>query len=266
MNIDRGAIDSAREEAEEKSTKAIGNKSGPQPKKHTDISKAKSLTRQLNIIGGTVGVWALFLPFPYTLVITVCALIPAISIFSMEKFKGHINFETKEKKSKRPSLTFALAIPPAALAWRAVNDFHIFSFNNVWLPVLVVSITFSALIWMYSADMKKNPLYLLISLFIGLMYGYGLVIAMNCLTDRSMPEYYDAKVLDKRISSTSESNSYYIKVTPWGPRTTEEEISIKKKGYDRIRVNDKISIALKEGTLGIPWFLIRLQPEQRPAD
>jgi hypothetical protein len=146
----------------------------------------------------------------------------------MAYLKGRINFETKDRKSENPYLTIALAAPPAALALRALYDFHIAAFDAVWMPVVIVGALYSVLIFMCSADMRKKPLYLLAALIFGVMYAYGAVIEANCLQDRSQPKTCTARVLDKRIS-----------------------------------VKDEIAMRLKEGYLGISWFFIQLNNSKK---
>jgi len=79
------------------------------------------------------------------------------------------------------------------------------------------------------------------------------------MRDNSAAGTYSARVLGKRTAYSSKSRSYYIKVAPWGPKTGENEISIRKSGFDRIKVDDEIKISLKDGSLGIPWFIIQIK-------
>jgi hypothetical protein len=257
LKIGGGAMDDAMKEAEAKAAGTLDGMGIPLPQQYADIAKAKKLTRPLNSIAVFATLWAVFFPVPYVAAVTACALIPVAAILVMAYLKGRINFETTRKKSETPYLTLALAAPPAAIALRALYDFHIADFDAVWLPVALVGALFSVLIFMYSADMRKKPLYLLVALIFGLMYAYGVVIEVNCLKDRSQPKTCTARVLDKCISSSSRSHTYYIKVTPWGARAAAEEISIAKSLFDRISVKDEIAIRLKEGYLGIPWFTLQ---------
>ena len=259
LKLTKEAVDEAIREAETKAAGTLGSMGIPLPEKYAGIAKAKTLTRPLNIIGVVASLWAFAFPVPYLPAILVCASIPVAAILMMAYLKGSINFETKKGKSEVPYLTFAIAMPPAVLAWRALIDFHIFSFAHVWVPAAAIAIFFSVLIFLLSADMKRKPLYILVALIFGFMYGYGVLIEANCLADKSMPNAYNVKVLGKRSSYSSRSRSYYIKVGPWGPRTKGGEISIRKSGYDRIRINDEIIIGLKRGFLDIPWFFIRLK-------
>jgi hypothetical protein len=171
--------------------------------------------------------------------------------------QGLICIEPKKGRSEEPYVTFALMGPPAALAWRALNDFHIVAFDKVWLPAIVASLVFSALLFAFSADVKKKPAYLLVTLIFGFVYGFGVIMEANCLPDKSVPTVYTAKVVGKHTSYSSTRRSYYIKVTLWGPKTEEQEISIRRTAFDRIKVSDQLNINLKEGVLGIPWFIIQ---------
>ena len=259
LKLSKESIDDAMREADVKVAGTLGSMGVPLPQNYADIAKAKALTKSLNIIGVVATIWAFLFPLPYNMAVLACALVPVVSILVMASLKGRISFEMKKRKTEEPYLTFALAGPPAALAWRALNDFHILVFDKVWMPTIAVSLIFSVLIFFFSADLKRKPVYLLVTLIFGFIYGYGMVVEANCLPDKSVPRTYISKVLDKRTSYTSKSHSYYIKVAPWGPKTEGHEISIKKRGFDRIKVKDEIKINLKEGMLGIPWFIIQIK-------
>jgi len=259
LNISKESLNEAMREAASKVADTLESRGIPLPQDYADIAQAKALTKLLNILGIAATIWAFIFPLPYAIAISLCALVPIVSLLAMVSHKGRISFETKKKRTEQPYLTFALAGPPTALAWRALNDFHILLFDNVWMPAIAVSMLFSLLIFLFSADVKRKPLYLLVTLFFGFLYGYGVLIEANCLPDKSLPKTYTTRVLDKRTSYTSKSHSYYIKVAPWGPRTGEQEISIKKRGFDHIQVNDEIGIDLKDGTLNVAWFILQLK-------
>jgi len=257
LNIAKGATDEAKQEADAKVAEELGRMGVPLPERYEDIAKAKKITTPLNVIGGLVTAWALFFPFPYRPAIVVSALVPLASLLVMAALKGKISFETMKKRTTEPYLTVALAAPPLALAWRSLNDFHILEFSNVWVPILLAGVLFSIPVYLYAADVRKKPAYLLMTLIFGAFYGYGMLIEANCLLDRSASEIYTTRVLDKRASTSGEFPSYYITVSAWGPRTGEHEINIRKSGYARIKVNDEIKIHLKSGMLSVPWFIIQ---------
>jgi len=257
LKLSTESIDHAMREAEAKVAEALKSARVPVPHEDAGNSKLRALTAPLNIIGIVSTIWAIFFPVPYNIAIAVCALVPVASIFLMWFLKGLIGFETKKWRSEKPHLTFPLTGPSLALAFRALIDFHILAFDKVWVPAILVSLVFSMLLYAFSADVKKKPAYLLVTLIFGFTYGFGLIMEANCLLDKSVPAVYTARVLGKRTSYSSRSRSYYIKVTPWGSKAEENEISIRRTVFDRIKVNDELNMNVKEGMLGIPWFIMQ---------
>jgi DNA-directed RNA polymerase subunit RPC12/RpoP len=257
LKLSTESIDRAMREAEAKAAVALKGARVPVPQEYAGNSKLKNFTAPLNIVGIASTIWTFFFPIPYNIVIVACALVPVASILLMWFFKGLIDFETKRRRSEEPSMTLALVGPPTALTWRALNDFHILAFDRLWIPAIVVSVIFSVLLYVFSADIKRKPAYVLVTLIFGLMYGFGVITEANCLPDKSMPRVYTATVLGKRISYGSRSRSYYIKVTPWGPRTERHEISLRRTAFERINVNDQLNMSVKDGVLGIPWFIMQ---------
>lgn len=214
----------------------------------------------LNALGAMVVCWTMFVPAPYLAAVVACACVPLVALAVMAGRQGWYHFETLSgSKSTAPALTIALAGPPLALAWRALNDFHILAFAHAWLPAAVAALCYAALLYAWAADIRKKRAYLLMALVFGFAYGYGAVILGNCLLDRSVPVSYAASVLGKRSSYTAEIHSYYITVSPWGPWTAPREISIRKAIYDRFSVRDNLVFLVRGGRLGIPWFIIRTQ-------
>jgi len=259
LNVSSSSLSDAMREADAQVADKLGSLGVPLPEQYADLTQAKKLTRPFNILGVIVLLWTIFFPHPYLIAIGLSALVPIAALLVMASLKGTIAFETKDRKTADPYLTLALAGPPLGLAWRALNDFHIFAFENIWLPAAVISILFSAVIYLYSSDVKQKPAYLLVAVIFGFALGYGMVIEANCLTDRSQPVSFTATVLGKRTDTSGTSTSYYIKLSAWGPRNEDQEISIQGRAYDRIQVNDEVKIKLKEGMLGIPWFFLQLK-------
>ena len=179
LQFSKEGFDNALREADAKVAGTLGSMGIPMPPEYAEIAKAKVVTKVLNIAGIMAVLWTFFLPLPYITAVVACALIPVVSLLAMAVFKERISFETGKKKTEAPYLTFALAAPPAALAWRALNDFHILAFDKVWLPSIALGIIFSVLISFFSADVKKKPLYILVALIFGFAYGYGVVIEAN---------------------------------------------------------------------------------------
>jgi hypothetical protein len=130
---------------------------------------------------------------------------------------------------------------------------YILSWDKFWIPFTVVSLSIYLLIFFLAKDVKKNPTVALILIFICASYGASAVISLNSILDKSLPSVYKAKIIEKRISN-GRSTSYYLNLSPWGSRTEEKDVDVKKSLFDRAKIGDSVHIYVRNGSLGIPWF------------
>jgi hypothetical protein len=91
--------------------------------------------------------------------------------------------------------------------------------------------------------------------FCALAYGYGAVVAYNCVFDTATPHVYPATVLNKHTSS-GKTTTYYLEVGPWGPRVAAEDVTVTEETYDHIMPGDSVRIYQSPGRLGVPWFVV----------
>ena len=94
----------------------------------------------------------------------------------------------------------------------------------------------------------------MLSLFI-FGYSYGSVITINCCYDKSAPEMFNAKILDKRIKSGKE-NSWRLHLSPWDSLKEAHDAVVSKKLYDQLEHPNEVTVQLKNGLFGIPCFFI----------
>jgi hypothetical protein len=87
------------------------------------------------------------------------------------------------------------------------------------------------------------------------MYAYGFIITTNSVFDTAQPEYYKAKILDKRISS-GKSTSYYFELSSWGPQSQNDEVMVNRELYNEKEVGDSALIYFSEGFYKIPYFIV----------
>ena len=119
--------------------------------------------------------------------------------------------------------------------------------------VLISALLILLLTLFKTNEYKKNKwLLVAVSLFAA-FFAYGSVILVNCSFDYSKPVRYTTVVLDKNISS-GKTRTYEITVEPWGPFASSEA-DISKQLYNELDKGDKVFMYLKNGSLGIPWFI-----------
>jgi hypothetical protein len=145
------------------------------------------------------------------------------------------------------------------LCLRALLDYNILDYSKVWAPSILIALIFIAIMAIDNKEFKfKNAAdYFVIIVFSIFMFGYGFgaVITMNCLYDKSKPETFNATVLNKRISS-GKSTTYYLELSPWGKQKEIDEVSVSKGLYNRLDKDDKVNIYFMKGQFDIPWFRV----------
>lgn len=75
------------------------------------------------------------------------------------------------------------------------------------------------------------------------VYGYGAVICLNGILDSSTASKYIARVINKR-ASTSRHTSYCLKLSPWGPRSADQEVDVWKSVYEKHKAGDDVVVVV----------------------
>ncbi|TXK47539.1 hypothetical protein FVR03_09090 [Pontibacter qinzhouensis] len=222
------------------------------------LQKARKTAKILNWAGGLVAAWTLFWPQPYAFAILVCLALPVIVVCVLKLFSGLIRLDER-KDSAYPSVLWAVLGPCLSLAIRALLDFNIFSFDNLWVLMGLVVVTFLVPLLLGSKEFSfttAKGLAMFAGIFMTIAaYGYGAVVTVNCVFDTSAPEFYEAEVTGKRIS-TGKTTTYYLELTPWGPQTEADDVSVSKELYELVDSGDEVSVYFMKGYLGVPWFMV----------
>lgn len=220
------------------------------------LIKAHKVATALNWSGGLIAAWTLFFPNPYEYAIIASIVFPIFCIIALKYFDGLIRIEER-KGTAYPTIFWAIFATSIGLGLRALLDFHIFDHSRVWTPAIIVSLLYIAVLTIGNKEFKfkKAKDYLIItgiSIFI-FGYGYGAVITLNCLYDKSEPEIFNSTILNKRISS-GKSTTYYLELSSWGQQNKSDEVSVPKDLYRRVGKNDEVKIYFMKGRFKIPWF------------
>ncbi|WP_224998754.1 hypothetical protein [Cesiribacter sp. SM1] len=222
------------------------------------LKKARKTAKIINWAGGLSAAWTFFYPTPYQLAILSAMAIPVIALVAVKLSDGLIRIDER-KGSAYPSVIYGLIYPSLGLMLRAFLDFDIFEYDNVWGGTILLTLTFVGLVFLIQKELSfKNKLdyftLLSISLFL-FFYSLGTIIHINCYYDDSQAEQYEAKILNKRVSS-GKSTSYYFELSPWGRKNEIDEVTVDKSLYNRMEVGEEVKIYFKNGKLDIPWFMV----------
>jgi len=240
---------------------------GTEDQRAANLNHAAKIANGVNIVGVLAGGWTLFLPRPYAYAIMASIIMPIIALVIMMNFRGLIRLNQKQG-SAFPYVTYAVFAPGLALALRAMLDFNIFDYSRIWIPAVVIGVAYVVIANVVSKEfgLKSAMDYFTIVVLttITFAYGYGAVVVVNCLFDKSVPQVFHAKVLDKRISS-GKTTSYYLELAPWGERDEADEVSVPEDVYDRANINNDVNIYFMEGRFGIPWFEVNTITKISPS-
>ena len=220
------------------------------------LAAARKTAKLVNGAGLITGAWLFFLPKPYFWAITAGLMVPLVAIAALFWHRSIIRPD-EQKNSAYPSVAAALFVPAGLLLLRGILDFELLHYAPVWPVAGAVAALAGALVLLGSRAFLQQPKSRLSTslstMAFALLYGYGSVVAVNCVFDEGQPVRHRVKVLGKHYSS-GKTTTYYLHVSPWSPRTEAEDITVSEKYYDQVQPGTTISIYLLPGQLGIPWF------------
>lgn len=151
----------------------------------------------------------------------------------------------------------------AALVYGLVNYRPLDSFKlalhtlEFSLPLLIVFTWFSvSLLRGRSSSHRELLAVFLISLFVFPLAGAGFGIFLNGWLDRSQPVEHKAALLDKYISRSSKSTSYYMVIDSWRPGVVKEKLSLSRGAYDAIiPLETQVKVVTRSGKFNFEWLV-----------
>ncbi|WP_374164513.1 hypothetical protein [Arcticibacter sp. MXS-1] len=222
------------------------------------LKRAAAIARVLNIAGVGAGLWTFFWPQPYEYLLMACAGIAFLALLAI-RFSNGLIHAAEQKGSAHPSVMLALLLAGGAFFLRVLIDFDIFDRHNAWIPTAGLSLLLMAFVLIGNREVrggsKQNRGAAVFIIIFLLAYSYSLVIALNCLGDRTEPFVYETRVLNKHISS-GKHRSYYLKLAPWGPQQEEDEVEVDRELYNRMELGSQAYVYFRNGSLNIPWFVV----------
>jgi hypothetical protein len=221
------------------------------------LRQARTVARVVNTIGIGICVWLFFKPVPYDVALYSGVAFPFLVLGVLMNFRGLIKVDDK-KDSKYPSVTYGLVLTCCGLVIR-VLDFELVDYVQLWLYSIIPFLGMLLLCRMAIGKIVLRKFLDYLSIFclaaILMFYSVSGYAVLNCLPDQSKPTDHTAKILEKTVSK-GKTTSYYILLTPWGPRSEAKKVSITRSEYDRAEVGEEVQIFLKDGLLNIPWFYL----------
>ncbi len=209
----------------------------------------------LNGLGWATGAWVAFYPRPFALAAAVAVAVPVVAVLSMRFFPGVMKFEPK-KGTRTPAIFHAFLVPLCGLLLAALLGVSVLEWRHFWAPFAVLSATLFALTLVYAEDVRAKLSVSIPVLLFCLLYGAGATLTLNRAFDGSVPTTYQAQVMSKRVSR-GKSTTYYLEISPWGPKKEPDDVDVPKSVYNAHATGDTVRVTVKAGGFGIPWFYVR---------
>jgi hypothetical protein len=220
----------------------------------SQVDRAKRISKPLNVAAFLALLWAMFLPHPYKLLISVLAALPLLTLLLLIRSRGIYQIEER-RNDARPSLALALIGPSLGLALRAILDFNLLEWKPILFITLLISVIMTAAIFGSDPGIRRRVVGLVLLFCFCAVYGYGLSVQANSLLDRSPAQIFRTAVVDKHVTE-GRSTTYYLHLQPWGPETDVTEVSVSSQLYNSSNRGDTVCIDLHPGALRVPWYLV----------
>lgn len=109
---------------------------------------------------------------------------------------------------------------------------------------------------------------LLLASILGIVYSVGLVDAADTMPDESTPSFFRTWIVEKHEYRGRRSTTYYLRLAPWGPVSSADNVSVPVGIYNRSALGDPVCLALHRGFLRAPWYerLSCTEPRVRDAE
>jgi hypothetical protein len=222
------------------------------------LASARSLARNAIWVNAALFAWVFFYPRPYELVILLLAALPWAAVWIMARSPGLYTINAP-RGSGRPDLTILLISPGFLLTLRALQDVHLLDWHGVLVGAgLVATGLMGSVLWAVPAIRQKLGIAAL-TLALVLAYGYGVVALGNAVLDRSNGASYETTVRGKHVSG-GRNRSPQLRIGPWGPRATEEDVTVPWEMYRSAGIGDTVCVQLRPGAFGIPWYRLSRCP------
>lgn len=219
------------------------------------LAQAKKLAKAVNGLTWAALIWGWFYPQPYALALLVIALLPWVAVILAAKSHGLYRLGAR-RNDVRPNLATPLYVPGFVLLLRAVQDVGVLNWPlALTYALLATFIVFLAALRSEPTLWERRSVAIALFFIMG-AYGYGAVALGNSLLDSAHGQNYRVQVLAMHSTHGSKSNSYYLTLAPWGPRTHAADVSVSRTLYSLTRPGGQVQVHQGPGALGIGWYAV----------
>jgi hypothetical protein len=158
----------------------------------------------------------------------------------------------KKKKDPRGEVGWVVFVAGLAFIFRTSGD-HFVNMQPLIISMVVVCLALVA-VFFNAAKAGARGAWVALLMFAGI-YGYGSVAVTDVVFDDSNAAAYSTAVVGGHVSH-GKSDTYYLRLAPWGPIDHESDVSVSHTVYRNAHLGDTVCTTLHSGSLHAPWFRV----------
>jgi hypothetical protein len=244
---------------------------GESKEKHAArLAIARAVSNAVNIAAvviciGAVMFLRLFAPHPA--IIAVIAALPLMALMAIIMSKGlyysgqlQANLRNNSfhfdhfAKDRLPNLNVVIIAPSVFMLFLGLRyGPAILDWELAALVLLGIGFVVGLFLWWLRTQTPVLPAVIFI---FAVFWSSGLVLNCNYICDTSVPSVYRTKITSKQGGTAIWTPKYYINISPWGPQTKAQEISVTREAYGSYSIGEEVCIHLHPGALGVPWYVL----------
>ena len=247
---DLDALDAKNEEKEAYSDERLGTNEAERKER---LKAARGWNVRLMVAGIILCLWSFIWPHPYEVLYPLLILLPVLAIFMPLVFPGAVKFLLKLQTIYSTTIPIYI-FPSIGLLISSSIEWKIIDAKPFWPPFWILTILMLILLLLFSGNDQKNFKTYLTAFLICAAYSGGTIHSLNCLLDKSAGVNYPSKVVYKHSHTSRGGTSYYVALSPWGPRLDDQEMDVSREVYYSHPNGAPVTVNLKEGFFKIPWY------------
>jgi membrane protein YdbS with pleckstrin-like domain len=228
------------------------------------LTRARKIAKALGFVTIAVVAWCFIKPEPYPILIASLAALPVVAVILVVISRGLYRIGIGAG-SAYASLGTVCTLPACALAARMLFDLSLTAVVPLVAAATIFAVGFVAAMAIADRSLRARHWMLFGCWLAAGAYGFGAIGEANALLDRSQPSVLRSEVLGKRIN-TGRATTYHLRLAPWGPRPDAAEVAAPHAVYDRLQPGQQACVILRNGALGMPWFIVLACPERGADD
>lgn len=218
------------------------------------LKAAKRNASALTVISAAAAVGLNFASKPWLMPSTAALIVAPFAAAFLCLRSPLLYTAFKRRSDPRGEATHPLIVSSLGMLY-SMREPNFLSFKP--LTALIALTTLALFSVLFNTARKSGNRGALIALVaFAALYGLGSVAVSDVFFDQSQGEMYTAQVTGHHITH-ERSTKYYLRLEPWGPVQTVEDVSVPSSEYRTTAIGDTVCPELHPGRLHAPWFRVR---------